>query len=222
MKQMIAAIYSLLVIFAISSSACTPLKNITTVPGAGGDGGVNSRLRAIELSAREAKELRQAFQVDVGDVLDIQVFGEPNLKGSFQVYPDCTIQFPLIKKVTVCNKTPGQIRSNIAKRLNKDFLQEYPSVGVKVVAYNSKKIHVFGQVKKPGRFDFYPGLTILQAVAMAGGFSPQASRNDVRLIRKVKGIKRRFRIPLGNLNSRRVVDFRIRPGDIVFVPSSWY
>lgn len=206
------------IVLLLSAIGCTT-PNRRVQPA--GDGG-SIQSQPENATKKEFQQLQQAFQVDVGDVVDILVFGEPNLKGTFQVYPDCTILFPLIKRVKVCGRTPGQIRQEIAKRLNKDFLQEYPSVGVKVVEYNSKKIHVFGQVSKPGRFAYYPGLTIIQAIAMAGGFASKASRNDTRLIRKVRGVKRRFRIPLGNLNSQRVVDFTLRPGDIIFVPESWY
>lgn len=213
---------SLLLIAGLCMLALTgcnePLKKYTVKGAAGGQ----LTQKPARLSKAEKKRLQQAFQLDVGDVVRIRVFGEENLKGTFQVYPDCTILFPLIKRVKVCQRTPGDLRTEIAKRLHKDFLQTYPSVGVKVIQYNSKKIHVFGQVKKPGRFDYYPGLTIIQAIAQAGGFTSRASRNDTRLIRKVKGVKRRFRIPLGQLNSQRVVDFTIRPGDIIFIPQGWF
>lgn len=211
--------YACILLLLMTSIACNvPTRQHVIKGGAGGRLNSNSET----LNAKDKEQLLSAFRLDVGDVMAIVVFGEPNLKGTFQVYPDCTILFPLIKKVKVCGRTPGEIRQEVAERLNKDFLRERPSVGVKVVAFNSKKIHVFGQVSKPGRFDYYPGLTIIQAIAMAGGFTSKAARKDTRLIRKVKGIKRRFRIPLNNLNSQRVVDFGLRPGDIIHVPESWY
>lgn len=169
----------------------------------------------------KAKELLRSFQLDVGDVIAIRVYGEPDLKGTFQIYPDCQIQFPLIKDVKVCGRTPGQIRTDIAVRLHKNFFQSRPSVSVKVQQYNSKKIHVLGQVQKSGRFDYTPGLTLVQAIAMAGGFTNRAAPADTRLIRSLKGTQRVYRVNLSSLGSKRIPDILLRPGDVIVIPQSW-
>ena len=167
------------------------------------------------------QNLDSSFRLDVGDVIGIKVYGEPKLKGTFQIYPSCKIQFPLIKDVKICSRTPGEIRAEIAGRLHREFFQTRPSVSVKILIFNSKKIHVLGQVQKPGRFNFMPGLTLVQAIAMAGGFTSRAAANDTRLIRKQGAAKRIYRIALGSIGSRKATDTKLRPGDVVFVPKSW-
>jgi polysaccharide export outer membrane protein len=166
-------------------------------------------------------QLASSFKLDVGDVIEIMVYGEPDLKGIFQIYPGCKIQFPLIQNIKICGRTPGQIRTEIANKLHSDFFQQRPSVSVKIIEFNSKKIHVLGQVNKPGRFDFMPGLTLIQAIAMAGGFTNSASTNDTRLIRNIGSRKQIYRISLGNLGRENIKDTQLKPGDIIFVPKSW-
>ena len=167
------------------------------------------------------KQLLRSFQLGVGDIIAIKVYGEPNLKGTFQIYPNCLIQFPLIKDVKVCGRTPGEIRTDIAIRLHKKYFQARPSVSIKVEQYNSKKIHVLGQVKKAGRFTYSPGLTLIQAIAMAGGFTDRAAAADTRLIRTSQGAQRVYRINLDGLGSKRVPDVSLRPGDVIVIPQSW-
>ena len=166
-------------------------------------------------------QMNMAFQLDVGDVIAVKVHGENELDSTYQIYPECTIQFPMIHTVKVCGRTPGQIQQEIATRLHKDYFKQLPAVVVKVKEFNSKKIHVFGQVAKPGRFDYVKGLTLLQAIAMAGGFTRRAARNDTRLIRTVGGSKRIYRISLRSLGKRRLRDLYVRPGDIIYIPESW-
>lgn len=171
--------------------------------------------------AYKYKQLLKSFQLDVGDVIAIKVYGEPNLKGTFQVYPNCKILFPLIKRVEVCGRTPGQIRADIAARLHDKYFQTRPSVSVKVQQYNSKKVHVLGQVSKSGRFNFNPGMTVVQAIAMAGGFTNQAAPADTRLVRSVGGKQRVYRINLDGLGTKRIPNIYLRPGDVIIVKKSW-
>jgi protein involved in polysaccharide export with SLBB domain len=162
------------------------------------------------------------FHLDVGDMLYIKVYDE-NIEGTFQVYPDCTIQMPLLETVRICGKTPGRIRQEISDGLFKHFLKRRPSVVVKVTEFNSKKIFVFGEVNKPGRFDYTPGLTVIQIIAIAGGFGRRAARNDTRLMRTLENGQRRiYRIPLDSFDRRRFLNRYLRPGDMIYVPESWF
>ncbi|MEM1008982.1 MAG: polysaccharide biosynthesis/export family protein, partial [Myxococcota bacterium] len=186
--------------------------------------------RAKDLSPADAKKYANAkiadfdlsyFRIDVGDVVYIKVNGE-KIEGTYQVYPDCQIQMPLLEVVRICGKTPGRLRREIANALYKDFFKKRPSVVVKVTEFNSKKIYVFGEVKKAGRFDYAPGLTLMQIIAMAGGFSRKAARKDTRLIRTVGGRRRVYRVPLEGIQRRRRRNYYLRPGDMIYVPESWF
>ena len=157
----------------------------------------------------------------MGDIVAVKVYGEPTLSGTFQVYPDCQIELPLIHQIQVCKKTPAQIQVDIADRLYKDFFRIRPTVVVSVQAFNSKQIYVFGEVSKPGRYTYLPSMTLIQLIAITGGFTKSAARNDTRVIRKSDGKKKIYRIPLGALGKKGITDFSLMPGDIVFVPESW-
>ncbi len=170
----------------------------------------------------ERELLYSSFFLDVGDVIFISVYNEPELKGTYQIFPNCKIQFPLIGGVKVCGKTPDRLASEIADRLHAKYLQQRPSVVVEVKQFNSKKIHVLGEVNKPGRFTYTPGMTLVEAIAMAGGFTKLAAYNDTRLIRNINGKKFVYRIPLGGLGQKKLPDIHLRPGDVIFVPKSWF
>jgi polysaccharide export outer membrane protein len=161
------------------------------------------------------------FRLDVGDIIYIKVYDE-QIEGTFQVHPDCTIQLPLLESIQICGKTAGRLRNEIATRLHKEFLKRRPSVLVNITEFNSKMIYVFGEVGKPGRFNYTPGLTIIQVIAMAGGFGRKAARDDTRLFRTIAGQRRSYRVPLGSLEKRRFENIFLRPGDMVYVPESWF
>lgn len=200
--------------FILSFSACTT-GNKGVIDGGGG------YTAPRKYDPVDEKQLLKAFQLSVGDVIQIKVYGESNLKGTYQIYPDCNIYFPMVKSIKVCGRTPEAIRTEIAAKLHKDYFQRVPSVVVQIKEFNSKKISVFGEVTKPGRFKFTPGLTVIQAIAMAGGFSSKAAKNDTRLMRTIKGVKKIFRIRLGSLGKRKIQDLYLRPGDVLYVPESW-
>ncbi len=203
-----------LAMLAIMSSGCNPKAPQTKTK-------TYSQPIITKQEQAKYKQLLKSFQIGVGDIIAIKVYGEPDLKGTFQIYPNCTIQFPLIQNVKVCGHTPGEVRSAIAVRLHKKYFKARPSVSVKVQQYNSKKIHVLGQVKKAGRFDYTPGLTLIQAIAMAGGFTSRASAADTRLIRTIQGAQRVYRVNLGGLGTKRIPDISLRPGDVIVIPQSW-
>lgn len=179
-------------------------------------GGLGNTLPANP-KLKPSQQLNAAFALNVGDVIAIEVHGEPDLKGTYQIYPDCNITFPMIKAVRVCGRTPSSIRQEISTRLHKDFFQAPPSVTVLVKEFNSKKVSVLGAVSKPGRFDYTPGLTVLQVLAMAGGFTAKADRSSTRLIRNGK----LYRVPLGSLGKRKLKTYSLRPGDVIHVAEGW-
>ncbi len=209
-------LFFFILFWALSFSACFPKSGQLNGELKGSSGSLANPLR--ELTKEQALS---AFYLDVGDVIEIRVHGEPELTNVYQIYPACVIQFPMIKKVKVCGRTPNAIQEEIATRLQKDYFQQRPAVSVKVKEFNSKKIHIFGQVAKPGRFDYTKGLTLLQAIATAGGFTAKAAKNSTRLIRTIDGVRKIYNIPLGDLGKRKVKDLFLRPGDIIYVPESW-
>jgi polysaccharide biosynthesis/export protein len=107
----------------------------------------------------------EPYRLSIGDVVAVSVFGSAELSGDFPVGPDGTIAFPLVGNVDVTGLTPAEMSA----RLNRD-LSEYVS-GVSVTATVSRYAPVFivGEVQSPGRYEFRPGMTTLELVALGGG-----------------------------------------------------
>lgn len=153
-----------------------------------------------------------------GDVFEVRVFGEPNLSGKFQVAPDGSINFPLVGVVAVAGKESTAVANEIAARLKDGGFLVEAQVSVLVEQSNSKRISVLGAVAKPGTLPIVPGMTVVQAVSQAGGFSNLASKDETVVTRRVNGSLKKYRIYVSEIARGNVSDFPLRAGDIVFVP----
>jgi len=160
---------------------------------------------------------RSDTTLGVGDVFSVQVFGEKDLSNKFQVSAKGTIDYPLVGSVKVVGLTPPQIAALLRKGLANGYVKD-PSVSVFVDSYNSKKISVFGQVSKPGTFNYVDNMSIIEAITLAGGFTPIASKNKITVTRVTNGKSRRLTVPVEDIGEGRASNYLLRPGDIVFVP----
>ena len=153
-----------------------------------------------------------------GDVFDVRVYGEKELSKTFRVESDGSIDFPLVGKLAVQGKTPSEVAALLEQMLiDGDYLRQ-PQISILVKEYNSKKISVFGQVKKPGTFLFEDGMSVVEAVSKAGGFAQMARADETIIIRDVDGQKKRYTVPVEAIAEGRAPNFFLRAGDIVFVP----
>lgn len=153
-----------------------------------------------------------------GDVFEVRVFGEPDLTGVYRVGSDGSINFPLIGKLDM----EGLSASDLGLRLEtelKRFLKS-PSVSVFIKEYNSKKVYVFGEVIKPGTFPYEENMNIVQAITLAGGFGKIADKNGAVVTRVIDGREQRLRVSVKQIGEGKTPNFRLEPGDIVFVPES--
>lgn len=152
----------------------------------------------------------------IGDVFEVKVTGEPDLSGTYQVAQDGTINFPLIRRIDVSGKTPSEVEADIQARLADGYLKQ-PYVSVRVTQYNSKKITVFGQVRTPGTFPYVENMSIVEAITRAGGFTPLAKKNSVRVTRQTDGKTERIFVAVEDIGQGKAPNFYLRPGDVVFV-----
>ena len=157
----------------------------------------------------------------VGDVVEVRVFEEADLSGPYRVSPGGTIDFPLCGKVQVAGMNTSGLSDLLTRCLSEKYLK-HPQVTVLLREYNSKKIFVFGEVQKPGTFPYDDDMSIIQAITMAGGFTKIASKNDIAVTRTVEGKETRIRVPVADIGTGREKNFRLQPGDIVFVPESMF
>lgn len=159
-----------------------------------------------------------AYQIGPEDALEISVWKNPELSKTVLVRLDGKISLPLIGDVQAAGLTPQELRDGIVERL-KEY-QATAVVSVIVQDIRSYKVYMIGEVKTPGTYVLKSKTTLLQAIALAGGFTQYASKNSMTLVRQKEGggeekIKVRFDDLLSDKKDGIVV---LKPGDTVFVP----
>jgi protein involved in polysaccharide export with SLBB domain len=152
-----------------------------------------------------------------GDVFEIRVFRQEEMTGTYSVSAEGTISFPLVGMIHVEGKTPAEVERALRERLADGYLRD-PQVSVLVKEYRSKKVSVFGQVRKPGTLPYAEGMTVVEAVAQAGGFTDMARKNAVTVTRATGDAKTHFTVPVEDIGKGKADNFHVRPGDVVFVP----
>jgi polysaccharide export outer membrane protein len=185
---------------------------------------------ALSFDAAGCGRVKPAFEKDsfrveeyvIGpeDVLDIQVWKNPDLTKTVTVRPDGKISFPLIGEVEAAGLTPIALRGEMEARLRK--FQDAPEVSVIVQQVNSYNVYVLGEVAHPGRFKLKSYVTLLQAISLAGGFTPFASKSGIKVLRRglIDNQWRLYRDLYDDIASGRdpSKNILLRPGDIVMVP----
>lgn len=154
-----------------------------------------------------------------GDKIAIKVLYEEDLSGEFTVSLQGTISYPHLGRLDVQGKTCLNIEDQITAALMEGYLSN-PSVACSVLEYNSKQIFIFGEVEKPGAFPYKANSTIIDAIAVAGGFSERARRNLTRLNRVVDGEQLQIQIPVQSIIEGSKTPIKLLPGDIIYVPET--
>jgi len=157
------------------------------------------------------------FKLGPDDVIEVFVYKEPELSPTVVVRPDGKISLPLIGELPVIGKTAVELQKEIAQRLA-HYISE-PTVNVIVKEVNSAKVSILGEVKTPGMYKIKDRATVLDAVALAGGFTEYAKRGKVTLIRfEPGGQQRRFQLNVDDQIKGRKGDlFYILPYDKIYV-----
>lgn len=162
-----------------------------------------------------------ASSLGPGDVIEVRVYGEPELSGVYQVGPEGEVTFPLCQRVGVGGLTANGAASKLRTCLSDGFMRD-PQVSVLVKEYNSKKVFVFGEVQKPGTFAYEDGMSVVQAVTIAGGFTKTAARNSTSVTRRVRGQEVKVKVSVQDIALGKAPNFTLEPGDIVYVPESLF
>jgi polysaccharide export outer membrane protein len=155
-------------------------------------------------------------RVGVDDTFDVRVYGETELSGTFRVATDGTVDYPLAGRVQVSGLRTGEIQQLLVSRLKDKYLRD-PQVAVTIRDRNSQKISVLGQVAKPGQVGYYPNMTIVDAIANAGGFTGIAAKNSVNLRREVGGKIEMHVYPVADISEGRSANVMVLPGDVLVV-----
>jgi polysaccharide export outer membrane protein len=153
-----------------------------------------------------------------GDKLELSIFyGSKENKATYTLDASGDVEIQYIGTVTAGGKTVKTIQEEIKTRLADGYIVN-PIVALSVVEINSLKLSVSGQVIHSGPVKFTPGMTITEAVASAGGFSPMARKNLVKVVRHLENRKETYELPVEMIAEGRRPNFPMMPGDEVFVP----
>jgi polysaccharide export outer membrane protein len=158
------------------------------------------------------------YVIGAQDVLDISVWKEPDLTRTVPVRPDGKISLPLLNDVQAGGLTPTQLATQITERLKKYVTD--PQVTVIVTAINSQRIYVLGEVSRAGAYVLLPGMTVLQALSSAGGFTQFAKVKNIYLLREENGrqVKYSFNYKefINGKNPKQ--NIAVKTGDTIVVP----
>jgi polysaccharide biosynthesis/export protein len=165
-----------------------------------------------------ASEVDPEYRVGAEDILLISVWKDEQLTREVVVRPDGMFSFPLIGDVQAQDRTVDQIRTDLVQRLTKYIPN--PNVSAAVTKVASYKVYVVGRVNKPGEYVIGHYADVLQALSLAGGLTPFAAENDIKVMRRVRGEQHAIPFRYGDMRKGRALEQNIvlQRGDVVMVP----
>ena len=175
--------------------------------------------KAVDTQAPAAAAVAapDSYVIGPSDVLTITVWKEPTLSGTILVRPDGMISLALLGDIQASGLTPLQLADQITMKLKK-YIQE-PNVSVVISQIHSKVIYLLGEVVKRGPVEMTPGMSLLQAIASAGGLTDYANKKKIYILRSESGAQRKIPINYKEaLQGGGSPDLVLKPGDTIVVP----
>jgi polysaccharide export outer membrane protein len=158
-----------------------------------------------------------SYVIGASDVLTVTVWNQPTLSGTILVRPDGMITVALIGDVQASGMTPLQLANQIASELKKYYTD--PNVAVVISQIHSKLVYLLGEVEKKGPVEMTPGMTLLNAIAYAGGLTDYANTKKMYILRgeagKQQKIPVRYKDALRGISECNLI---LEPGDTIIVP----
>ena len=159
-----------------------------------------------------------SYTIGAEDVLNIAVWKEPDFSATVPVRPDGKISLPLLGDVQAAGKTPEALTSDLTALLKKYV--EQPRVTVMVTAINSRRVFLLGEITRPGPIVITPGMTVLQAIAAAGGPTVYANSKKIYVLRTESGKETKYPFNYkdaikGNVGAQNIA---LKPGDTIVIP----
>jgi protein involved in polysaccharide export with SLBB domain len=156
--------------------------------------------------------------VGPGDVFSMEIVGEKELPKDYQVAADGSVDVPYVHSIQVAGLEAPEVAEVIRERLKQLKILTDPSVIVQVKEYRSRRITIIGQVSKPGSFPFTSGMTLIQAISVAGGLTALADTDRVNLTRKSdNGRTYTALVAVGAMMEGKAPDVPLQSGDQIFV-----
>lgn len=166
--------------------------------------------RAYGEVAPAARTPAADYRLGVLDKIRVLVFNEPTLSGEFSVNANGAIAYPLIGDVKAEGRTTTEVSQEIVARLGEGYLRA-PQVSIDVLTF--RPFFILGEVNKPGEYPYINGLTVLQAVATAEGFTYRANKSMVFIKREGDSVEHQYKI---------TTDTPVAPGDTIRVKERYF
>lgn len=163
-------------------------------------------------------QLDPGYRLGAEDVLLVSVWKDEQLTREVVVRPDGMFSFPLVGDIQAEERTVEDIRGDLVKRLTKYIPN--PNVSIAVTKVISYKVYVVGRVNKPGEYVVGHYTDVLQALSLAGGLTPFAAENEIKVMRRVRGEQYAIPFRYGDVRKGRDLEQNIilHRGDVVMVP----
>jgi polysaccharide export outer membrane protein len=157
-----------------------------------------------------AEEGQSAYRLDAGDRIKVTVYGHDDLSGEFDVDSEGFVSLPLIEDIQSSGLTVEELEVAITDELQPDYLK-HPKVSVDILTY--RPFYIIGEVRQPGSYPYVSGMTVLNAVALAGGYTYRAKTKAVRITR-----------PEGDEQAELEAEPNtpVMPGDVIEVPERFF
>jgi polysaccharide export outer membrane protein len=155
------------------------------------------------VSETPAASFAEDYKLGVGDKIRVIVYNEEALSGEFEVNGAGKVSLPLVGEMVASGQTTEQIADALRNTLSQGYLRD-PHVSVEVLTY--RPYFILGEIKTPAQYPYVNGMTVMNAIATAGGFTPRAARKRVYIRRSGEGEEKVFDL---------TPDLRIYPGDTV-------
>jgi polysaccharide export outer membrane protein len=150
------------------------------------------------------------YHLGPGDKVRVTVFGDDQLSGEFQVDANGAIAMPLIGEVDAHGHTTSELATAVAEKLSKDYLKD-PKVSVEVIDY--RPFYILGEVRNPGSYPFVNGMRVMNAIALAGGFTYRAREGHMKINRDIDGQVQELEADQTTV---------VLPGDVIEVPERFF
>jgi len=163
------------------------------------------------------------YAIGSGDLMNVLVYGEPDLTSMVRVSNEGFIELPLIGKVRASGATTPELKKEIEARLKEGYLVN-PDVQIILQEYRQDVVHLMGQVATPGPYRITHANTLMGTISKAGGFTPIAKRKKVKIIRKENGSSKVFFVDTTAITreGRLQDDVLLVPGDVIIVPERFF
>ena len=172
-----------------------------------------------EETAEEKEKSATEYRIGASDLIEISIFGHDELNSRVRVSEDGKITLPLVGEIEIRGLTKTEAENKLAEILGEEYLQN-PQVTIFILEYQSRRVSVLGAVRNPGRYELIGRETVLEKIAQAGGFTPDAGDDIIITRENNHGTKKSLKISIEDLTLKEEakVDIPLQPNDTIYVP----